>query len=231
MGKAWNAAKTEFEATHPGVTVVMDNSRGFEQIMQTASMVLNSNEAPDVMEYNKGNATAGLLSSQGLLTDMTDEVVKRGWDKILTGGLSTTSRYKNGVMGSGAWYGVTDYGEFVMVYYNKKLFADNNVQVPATLDEMVAAMDKFKAAGLVPIATGATEYPAQQIFYELVLSKADQSLTRMSCSKPRLISTMPLSRLVHKPWRTGSQRDTSKRTALPWAPKIWVSGLRAENIP
>jgi raffinose/stachyose/melibiose transport system substrate-binding protein len=176
MGKAWNAAKTEFEATHPGVTVVMDNSRGFEQIMQTASMVLNSNEAPDVMEYNKGNATAGLLSSQGLLTDMTDEVVKRGWDKILTGGLSTTSRYKNGVMGSGAWYGVTDYGEFVMVYYNKKLFADNNVQVPATLDEMVAAMDKFKAAGLVPIATGATEYPAQQIFYELVLSKADQSL-------------------------------------------------------
>jgi raffinose/stachyose/melibiose transport system substrate-binding protein len=176
MGKAWLAAKDEFEATHPGVTVVMDNSRGFEQIMQTASMVLNSAEAPDVMEYNKGNATAGLLSSQGLLTDMTDEVVKRGWDKILTGGLSTTSRYENGIMGSGAWYGVTDYGEFVMVYYNKKLFADNNVQVPTTLDEMVAAMDKFKAAGLVPIATGATEYPAQQIFYELVLSKADQSL-------------------------------------------------------
>ena len=25
-------------------------------------MVLNSDEAPDIMEYNKGNATAGLLS-------------------------------------------------------------------------------------------------------------------------------------------------------------------------
>ena len=34
-------------------------------------MVLNSDEAPDVMEYNKGNATAGLLSKQGLLTDLS----------------------------------------------------------------------------------------------------------------------------------------------------------------
>ncbi|HET9914885.1 MAG TPA: extracellular solute-binding protein [Anaerolineales bacterium] len=176
MGKAWLAAKEEFEATHPGVTVEMDNTKGFEEIRQTASMVLNSDEAPDVMEYNKGNATAGLLSQQGLLADLTDEVAKRGWDKIIVGGLQTTSRYENGVMGSGQWYGVTNYGEFVMVYYNKKLFEEHGVEVPTTLEEFEAVMDKFVAAGLVPIATGASEYPAQQIFYELVLSKADQDL-------------------------------------------------------
>ena len=72
---------------YPGVTVEMDNTKGFEEIRQTASMVLNSDQAPDVMEYNKGNATAGLLSQQGLLADLTDEVAKRGWDKILVGGL------------------------------------------------------------------------------------------------------------------------------------------------
>jgi raffinose/stachyose/melibiose transport system substrate-binding protein len=176
MGKSWIAAKEKFEASHPGVTVVMDNTRGFEQIRQTASMVLNSDEAPDVMEYNKGNATAGLLSQQGLLTDMTDEVAKRGWDKILTGGMKTTSVYENGVMGSGDWYGITNYGEFVMVYYNKDLFAQYGVEVPTTMEEFEAAMDTFVAAGLIPVATGATEYPAQQIFYELVLSKADQDL-------------------------------------------------------
>ena len=176
MGMSWLAAKEKFEETHPGVTVEMDNTRGFEQIRQTASMVLNSDEAPDVMEYNKGNATAGLLSQQGLLTDMTEEVEKRGWDKILTGGMQTTSRYENGVMGSGAWYGITNYGEFVMVYYNKDLFAQYGVEVPTTYDEFVAAMDTFVAAGLIPVATGATEYPAQQVFYELVLSKADEAL-------------------------------------------------------
>lgn len=175
MGQSWEAAIKEFEATHPGVKVEADTTRGFEQIRQTASMILNSDEAPDVMEYNKGNATAGMLSQQGLLTNMTDEVVKRGWDKILAGGLQTTCRYENGVMGSGDWYGVTNYGEFVLVYYNKALFAQNGIAVPTTLEEMEAAMDKFVAAGLIPIATGATEYPAQHIFYELVLSQADRA--------------------------------------------------------
>ncbi|MEV6736876.1 extracellular solute-binding protein [Streptomyces sp. NPDC051104] len=65
MGAAWNEAIKEFEAKHPGVKVKFEE-KGFEQIQKTAPMVLNSSDAPDIMEYNKGNATAGLLSKQGL---------------------------------------------------------------------------------------------------------------------------------------------------------------------
>ena len=54
-------------------------------------MVLNSDEVPDVMEYNKGNATAGLLSTQGLLTDLTATAKARGWDKVLRPSLQTTA--------------------------------------------------------------------------------------------------------------------------------------------
>jgi raffinose/stachyose/melibiose transport system substrate-binding protein len=64
MGVAWNQAIAEFKKTHPGVKVEFE-AKGFEQIQKTASMVLNSHDAPDVMEYNKGNATAGLLAKQG----------------------------------------------------------------------------------------------------------------------------------------------------------------------
>jgi raffinose/stachyose/melibiose transport system substrate-binding protein len=67
MGQAWNAAIKEFEATHPGVKVKFEE-KSFDQMQKTAQMVLNSSDAPDLMEYNKGNATAGLLSQQGLLT-------------------------------------------------------------------------------------------------------------------------------------------------------------------
>lgn len=173
MGTAWNAAIEKFKEMHPDVTVEFEQ-RGFEEIRQTAPMILNSDEAPDVMEYNKGNATAGFLSQQGLLTDITDEAVKRGWDKILSPGLQTTSRYENGVMGSGPWYGVTNYGEYVMVYYNKDMFAKYGLEVPTTLDEFEAVMDKFVAEGIIPLGTGASEYPAQHIFYELVLSQANR---------------------------------------------------------
>jgi raffinose/stachyose/melibiose transport system substrate-binding protein len=174
MGKAWAEAIKKFEATHPGVTVKFEE-KGFEQIQKTASMVLNSDEAPDIMEYNKGNATAGLLSKQGLLADLSGEATKRGWDKLLPGGLQVTAKYDDrGIMGAGNWYGVPNYGEFVMVYYNKDLFDKHGVKVPTTFEEFTAALDTFVKAGVTPIATAGAEYPAQQILYQLALSKAQR---------------------------------------------------------
>jgi len=173
MGKAWNEAIKEFEKTHPGVKVKFEE-KGFEQIQKSAQMVLNSDEAPDLMEYNKGNATAGLLSKQGLLTDISSEVTKRGWDKLLSPSLQTTCKYdERGVMGGDKWFGVSNYAEYAMVYYNKTLFDQAGIAVPTTFDELVSAMDKFKAAGKTPLAMGGKEYPAQQLLYQLALSKAD----------------------------------------------------------
>jgi raffinose/stachyose/melibiose transport system substrate-binding protein len=174
MGVAWAEAIKEFEATHPGVKVRFEE-KGFEQIRQNAQMILNSDQAPDILEYNKGNATAGLLSKQGLLTDLSEEAGKRGWDKLLSPSLQTTARYdERGVMGGGKWYGVPNYAEYVMVYYNKDLFKKHDVAVPTTYEEFTAALDKFVDAGVTPISVGGAEYPAQQIFYQLALSKAQR---------------------------------------------------------
>lgn len=174
MGVAWAEAIKQFEASHPGVKVEFEE-KGFEQIQKTAPMVLNSDDAPDVLEYNKGNATAGLLSKQGLLTDISDEVAKRGWDKKLGPGIDTTAKYdERGVMGSGKWYGIPNYAEYVMVYYNKTMFEQQGLAEPRTLDELTAAMKKFVAAGITPLALGGAEYPAQQVLYQLALTKADR---------------------------------------------------------
>lgn len=175
MGTAWADAIRRFEAAHPGVKVQLE-IKGFEQIRQTAPMVLNSDEVPDVMEYNKGNATAGLLSTQGLLTDLTAVAQKRGWDKLLGPSLQTTCRYDDrGIMGSGKWFGLTNYGEFVMVYYNKDLFQKHGQKVPTTLAELEAVMAAFQKAGVKPLAVAGAEYPAQQVFYELALTRADRA--------------------------------------------------------
>ena len=175
MGIAWAEAIKRFEASHPGVKVQLE-LKGFEQIRQTAAMVLNSDEVPDVMEYNKGNATAGLLSTQGLLTDLSGVAKARGWDKVLGPSLQTTCRYDaKGIMGSGNWYGVTNYGEFVMAYYNKDLFKKYGQKVPTTLAELEATMAAFQKAGVQPLSVGAAEYPAQHVFYELALTKANRA--------------------------------------------------------
>ncbi|MFD9190914.1 ABC transporter substrate-binding protein [Streptomyces phaeochromogenes] len=175
MGVAWKEAIKEFEKTHPGVRVKFEE-KGFEQIQKTAPMVLNSNDAPDLMEYNKGNATAGHLSQQGLLTDLSAEATKRGWDKKLSAGVRTTSQYDaKGVMGSGKWYGIPNYAEYTMVFYNKDLFKKYGIAEPKTFDELTAAMDKFVDEGITPLANAGAEYVAQQYLYQLALSKADRA--------------------------------------------------------
>lgn len=174
MGIAWDRAIEIFEETHPDATVEFEE-KGFEQIQDTAQMVLNSPDGPDIMEYNKGNATAGLLSSQGLLADLSEVAEERGWTDMLSSSLQTTAIYdEEGVMGSGNWYGVPNYGEFVLVYYNQDMFDQYGVEVPTTLEELETAMDTFVAGGITPLAVGGAEYPAQQIFYQLALAEADR---------------------------------------------------------
>jgi raffinose/stachyose/melibiose transport system substrate-binding protein len=175
MGVAWAQAVEEFKKTHPGVEVTVEE-KGFEQVQKTAPMALNSKDAPDILEYNKGNATAGLLAKQGLLTDLTPQVTKRGWDKLLSPSVQTTSRYDSrGIMGSGNWYGVPNYAEFLQVYFNKDMFTRYGVQVPTTMAELTTALDKFVAAGVTPFANAGAEYVAQQYLYQLALTKADRS--------------------------------------------------------
>ena len=174
MGIAWKQAITTFEK-ETGAKVKFE-PKAFEQIRSTSSQVLNSDAAPDVLEYNKGNATAGLLSSQGLLANMDSAVKTYGWDKKLAPSLQTTAKYDDkGIMGSGHWFGVPNYGEYVEVFYNKDMFAKQNIAVPTTQDELVAAMAKFKAAGITPLAESAAEYPLGQLWYQLALNKADRA--------------------------------------------------------
>ncbi|MGW6006135.1 ABC transporter substrate-binding protein [Oerskovia enterophila] len=174
MGQAWAKAIEIFEDENPDVEVVVEKQT-FEQIQKNAKIVLTGDDVPDVMEYNKGNATAGQLASQGLLTPLTDAAKERGWDTTLSGSLQTTATYdENGLMGSGDWYGVPNYGEFVGVYYNKDMFAQHGLEIPTTLAELEAAMATFQAAGITPLAEAGAEYPLGQLWYELVLANADQ---------------------------------------------------------
>jgi raffinose/stachyose/melibiose transport system substrate-binding protein len=175
MAQSWTAAIKEFEAANPGVTVKVEKQT-FEQLQKNAKIVLAGKDVPDVMEYNKGNATAGQLASQGLLTDLSADAKTYGWDTKLPSSVQTTAKYdSNGLMGSGNWFGVPSYGEYVTVFYNKDMFAKYGVAVPTSLSELESAMGTFVKNGVTPLAEAGAEYPLGQLWYELVLSGADRS--------------------------------------------------------
>lgn len=220
MGVAWAEAIKVFEE-ETGATVEFEE-KSFEQIRSTASQVLNSNEAPDILEYNKGNATAGLLSSEGLLTPLTEQVEEFGWDDKLAPALQTTARYsEDGVMGSGEWYGVPNYGEYVTMYYNKDAFAAQGIEIPTTRDELEAAMQSFVDAGITPLAEAGLEYPLGQLWYQLALAEAD----RQWVNDYQLYEN-------EVDWHDDAL-TTATETLLDWTEKGFISpdssGLKAED--
>ncbi len=173
LGIAWQAALDKFKETHSDVDVQFE-LKTFDQINQAGTMILNSAEAPDVLEYNKGNGTAGLAASQGLLQALDDEYHARGWDKIVPESALALGKYdENGVFGSGPLVGIPNYGEFVSVFYNEDMLKARGMEVPATLEDFEAMMDKFVAEGVTPISEAANDYPAQHLMYMLALKNAD----------------------------------------------------------
>jgi len=171
---AWNKALDTFKAKHPDVKIEFEQ-KSWDQIEKAGALMLNSGDVPDILEYNKGNAFAGLVASQGLLTDLTGEATKRGWDKLLSPSELALSRYDDrGIFGSGPIWGIPNYGEFVTVYYNKDMFAANGLQVPTTYDEFKKVMDAFVAKGITPIAEAAGDYPVVHLMGELELSQVNQ---------------------------------------------------------
>lgn len=173
MGKAWDAAIKVFEE-ETGATVEFEE-KSFEQIQKTASQVLDTDAAPDLMEFNKGNATAGFLASTGLISDISDAVDEYGWADKLAPSLQTTAKYtEDGVMGGDAWYGVPNYGEFVGVYYNEDAFAEAGLEIPTTYDEFIDVLDAFVARGVTPLAEAGAEYPLGQLWYQLALLEGDR---------------------------------------------------------
>jgi len=173
MGIAWAKAIQIFEA-QTGAKVD-HQSTSFETLNASASQLFDSSDAPDVSEYNKGNGTAGQLAATGIIQNLDDAYAKYGWADKLGAGISTIAKYDaNGVMGSGSYYGVPNYGEFVFLYYNTDMFAKYNIAVPTTEAELEAAMQTFKDNGVTPMTTSAQEYPMGQLWYQLALSKADR---------------------------------------------------------
>ncbi|AIF44576.1 ABC transporter substrate-binding protein [Virgibacillus sp. SK37] len=57
-----------------------------------------------------------------------------------------------------------------VIFYNKKVFEDNGVDVPTTFDEFFKAADKLQEAGVTPLALGDKEsWTATQIFENVLL--------------------------------------------------------------
>ncbi|WP_084130555.1 extracellular solute-binding protein [Demequina sp. NBRC 110055] len=220
MGIAWDKAIEIFEE-ETGATVNLETT-AFEDLRTSAEQLFDSGDAPDVSEYNKGNATAGQLAAIGVIQNLDDAYEEYGWSEKLSDSVATTAQYnEDGVMGSGSYYGVPNYGEFVFLYYNKDMFEEAGLAEPTTLADVEAAAAAFAEQGVTPFAESAQEYPLGQLWYQLALSKADRDFV-----DAYQLYTEPVD------W-TGEQISYATETIADWVESGYldtaITGMTAED--
>ena len=112
-----------------------------------------------MVQANQGYPDMGSFVSGGLLRPEDDYAKLYGWDTYYPEQLLNINKFSADGKDwqSGNLYGVSQTGEIVGVYYNRKILKDLNLEVPKTITEFEAMLPTIKASGMLPIAYGDVE--------------------------------------------------------------------------
>jgi N,N'-diacetylchitobiose transport system substrate-binding protein len=119
----------EFNELHPDAELVIEEQQ-WTGLVERLTTALSSSDSPDVVEM--GNTQAQAFEAAGALLDVTDYREQLGGDDLLQS-LLEAGTY------DGRLYGVPYYAGARIVIYRTDLFEAAGVEVPTTIDEMIAA--------------------------------------------------------------------------------------------
>jgi N,N'-diacetylchitobiose transport system substrate-binding protein len=129
-------AIAEFNKIHPDVEVKFERQQ-WTGIVEKLTTSLSSSDSPDVVEF--GNTQAQTFEAAGAVIDLTEHSADLGGDDLLQS-LLEAGTY------DGKLYAVPYYAGARIMLYRKDLFEEAGIEVPTTLDEMLAAGTALKAA-------------------------------------------------------------------------------------
>ena len=160
-GKAyWESTVKDFEAANPGVTIKIQaiQNEDMDGKLQTA---LNSGDAPDIFMARGGGKLADVVEAGQAQEVQVDDATKTAVGDAAFKAFTIDDKV----------YGMPMSILPGGIYYSKDLFAQAGItDTPKSIEDLEAAVDKLKAAGIQPIALGAKDaWPAAHWYYFFAL--------------------------------------------------------------
>ena len=156
-----NAAAEEiyaaFEAAHPDITIEREVVT-YDQMQATANTALASGTGPDLIYYDTGPASGGLLATSGLLTPLDDYAKEYGWDERIFQWARDRATF------DGKLYGLGGEIEFIGMFVNQTLLDETGLTVPEKAADLPEFCQQAQAKGYIPIAFG--DSPGWQSFHQ-----------------------------------------------------------------
>ncbi len=156
---------TVFNNKHPEYQV---RATGFEHesFKIGIKVMLAGGNPPDLFSYWAGARIQSLVD-QNYLSPIDDLWEKAKMDDRFPTSVANACTYDN------KKYAIPVTLHYAGIFYNKKIFKDNNITTPKTWEEFVAVCEKLKIKGIAPIALGSRErWPAQFWFDYILLRTA-----------------------------------------------------------
>jgi glucose/mannose transport system substrate-binding protein len=125
----------------------------------TAAQFTTSKQFTDIIE-------------QGMLNNVDDVAIKENWEQLLPAPIVGVIKVK------GHWYAVPlNIHMQTWIWYSQAAFKKAGiVKEPATMDELFAALDKLKAAGIVPLAHGGQAWQETVLFSAILANMGGRDL-------------------------------------------------------
>ncbi|WP_370465081.1 ABC transporter substrate-binding protein [Neobacillus kokaensis] len=126
---------------------------------------MQGNDPPATFQVHGGAELNETWVAAGKMEPLNDLYEEQGWnDKFPKELIDMVSK-------DGNIYSVpVDIHRGNVLWYNKKVFADNGVQPPATFDEFFKVAEQLKAKGVTPLALGDKEpWTATMLFEDILL--------------------------------------------------------------
>jgi len=169
-GKAyWESTVADFEEANPGVTIEIQSiqNEDMDGKLQTA---LNSGDAPDIFMARGGGKLADVVEA-GQAKDLTDLLTDETRSAVSAGALKAFSvEEKVYAMPTAILPGG--------MFYSQDLFTQAGITTPpTTLEELTAATEALKGAGVAPIALGAKDaWPAAHWYYFFAVRECSEEV-------------------------------------------------------
>ncbi|MBV9789956.1 MAG: carbohydrate ABC transporter substrate-binding protein [Chloroflexi bacterium] len=162
-----NAMFDIYKQQHAGVEIVNATVAGgagtnAKAVLQTR---LAGGQPPDTWQLHAGRETLSYVQA-GQLEPLTAFFKEQGFDQVMP------KLLLDQITIEGEIYTVpVNVHRSNMMWYNPKVFQDNNLQPPKTLDEFFTVAEALKAKGITPLAVGGKDgFEASHLFESVLLA-------------------------------------------------------------
>lgn len=162
-----NALFSIFQEKYPQVSIINTTVAGGAGTNSKAVLktrMLGGNP-PDTFLVHAGSELIDTWVKTGFVEPITELWEKNGWYEVIPKALVDMVSYQ------GEIYAVpSDVHRGNLLWYNKKIFAQHNLQPPTTFDEFFAAADALSRKGITPLALASkNRWPLTHLFETVIV--------------------------------------------------------------